>query len=61
MQHELGEYAVRAGPGLTASGLTLFGVSIADIVQVLVAVYTVIQIGLIVFDRVKKYRKEHGR
>lgn len=58
MQHELGEYAVRAGPGLTASGLTLFGVAIGDVVQVLVAIYTILQIGWFLWARLK--RKDNG-
>jgi hypothetical protein len=54
MNNELGEYAVRAGPALATSGLTLFGLPIADIVQVLVAVYTILQIGWFIYSRVKQ-------
>lgn len=54
MKNELGEYAVRAGPALGTTGLTVFGYPIADIVQVLVAVYTILQIGWFVWSRIQK-------
>ena len=54
MRNEVGEYAVRAGPGLGTSGLSLCGYPIADIVQLAVLVYTVLQIGWFVYSKIKK-------
>lgn len=58
MKQELGEYAVRAGPGLTASSLTIFGYPVADVVQVLVGVYTALQIGWFLYS---KWKARNGR
>ena len=54
MKHEVGEYAVRAGPALGTTGLTLFGYPIADIVQVAVLLYTALQIGWFIYSRLNK-------
>lgn len=54
MHNELGEYAVRAGPAVAAQGLTFFGVPVSDVVQVLIAIYTILQIGWFIYSKVKK-------
>lgn len=61
MSKEFGEYAVRAGPALGTTGLTLFGYPIADIVQVVVLIYTVVQLGFFLYGKFKKHRARHGR
>lgn len=63
MNNEAGEYAVRAGPGLAAGGLTLFGLPLSDIVLGLTAIYTILQIGWFVYSRYptwKNWFKRHG-
>lgn len=54
MQNELGEYAVRAGPAASTTALHLFGYPIADVVQAVVLLYTVLQIGWFIYSRVRK-------
>ena len=62
MHHnDLGEYAVRAGPAVSVSGLHLFGLPIADVVSLLVAIYTVMQIASFAWVRYKKWKEGHGR
>jgi hypothetical protein len=56
MKNEFGEYAVRAGPALGTTGMTMFGYPIADIVQFLVAAYTILQIGFFLYGKLKKVR-----
>jgi hypothetical protein len=58
MNKELGEYAARAGPALGTTGLSWFGYPIADIVQVAVLLYTVLQIGWFIYSRLKKVKED---
>jgi hypothetical protein len=62
MSNDLGEYAVRAGPALGVSGLHLFGLPIADVVSLLVAIYTVLQIASFALVRYNKWKDtKNGR
>lgn len=56
MNHEIGEYAVRGGPALVATGTQLFGLPLQDWVYIVTILYTVMQIGLFVYTRIRNYR-----
>lgn len=59
MNNELTEYALRAGPGIGVGGLSLFGLPLQDWVYILTAVYTILQIGLFLWNRYNNWRKSH--
>ncbi|ATI16350.1 holin [Caulobacter phage Lullwater] len=60
MKTELTEYAVRAGPGVSVGGLSLFSVPLQEWVYILTIVYTVLQIGWFGWSRYKEWKKAHG-
>jgi len=54
--------AVKAAPPITVGGLTLWGVGLADWVLMLTAIYTVLQIGFLLRDKLgqRHRRKDDG-
>lgn len=50
--HDIAVEAVKATPPVTVVGMTLGGVSLQEWVLILTAVYTVLQIGFLIRDRV---------
>lgn len=46
---------LKATPPITVGGLTLFGVGLSDWVLLLTAVYTILQIGFLVRDKVWRH------
>lgn len=50
--------ALASAPPVTVAGLTLFGVGIADWVQVLAAVWLVIQIGHFIYTKLVKGQRK---
>ena len=57
LQHEALMGAVRASPPVAVTGLQLGGVGLSDWLILLTIVYTVLQIGFLVYDRIKKNSK----
>lgn len=49
--------AAKAAPAVTVGGLTLFGVGLSDWVLLLTLIYTLLQIGFLIRDKVIRPRK----
>jgi len=52
---------LRAAPPITVGGLTLFGSSLEDWVLILTALYTVLQIGFLIRDKVWRHYGRNKR
>lgn len=52
---------LRAAPPLTVGGLTLFGIGLSDWVLILTALYTVLQIGFLIRDKVWRHYGRNKR
>ena len=53
--------AVKAAPPITVGGLTLLGVGLSELVLILTAIYTVLQIYFLLRDKLgQKHRKKDG-
>ena len=48
----------KAAPALTVGGLTLFGVGLADWVLIVTLVYTLLQVGFLLRDKMYRPRKD---
>jgi hypothetical protein len=57
MQHEVAEYAVRAGPGLGVGSMSFAGFPLQEWVLLATLVYTVLQIGWFIWSRIRGHRK----
>lgn len=49
--NELAAEAVKASPPLTVAGLTVYGVGLQDWILILTALYTIIQIFILIRDK----------
>lgn len=58
VHHEIVTEATKASPPLTVVGLSLAGVSLQDWMLLLTIVYTVLQLGLLIRDRIYRPYKE---
>ena len=59
--HELAVEAVKASPPVTVAGLSLGGVSLQDWVYVLTGVYILLQMILLVYDRLMRKDRDDNR
>ena len=52
--------AVKAAPAVTVGGLTFFGVGLSDWVLLLTLIYTILQIGFLIRDKVIRPRRDYN-
>jgi hypothetical protein len=57
--HELAVEAAKATPPVTVAGLSLWGVTLHEWVLILTAVYTVLQIGFLLRDKLLHRKDNH--
>ncbi len=57
--HDMAVEAVKAAPPVTVVGMSLGGVSLHEWVLILTAVYTVLQIGFLIRDKVFRRKDNH--
>ena len=58
LQHELIAGVARAAPPVTVTGLSMFGVGLADWLILVTIVYTVLQIVFLVRDRMRRKKEQ---
>jgi hypothetical protein len=58
--NELAAEAVKASPPLTVAGLTIYGVGLQDWILILTAIYTVIQIFILIRDKLLTQEVKDG-
>lgn len=59
--HDMAVEAAKAAPPVTVVGMTLGGVSLQEWVLILTAVYTVLQIGFLIRDKVLRRKDKDDR
>lgn len=59
--HELAVEAAKATPPVTVAGLSIWGVTLHEGVLILTAVYTVLQIGFLLRDKLFRRKDDHDR
>jgi hypothetical protein len=61
MKTELGEYAVRAGPGALTATTGFMGLPWDTMVQIVVFLYTVIQMGFFIYAKWEKHQEKKAK